>query len=335
MKKAIAILAAAASFCLAQEAPAEAQQCEKTYNINEIVFNLRNGFQRQLRECSSRLAWNTALTDPDEKREFVAQCVTDGAREGIPKDFSATDEFVGIIDGYVQGILSASSTTNGEFYPKKFMNTIDGISINELLDDVGKLSGECVVNEPYEPPTSWLSLGERMLPFGLLIMTGFNFSHTYAESSAGYYSHGYYGGSGTYKAIPGVQLGFAFDIPATDLLYIQPGFVYVRKGIEDDNDRIIAQYIEIPLLLSFKFSVPNLNPIMLRLNAGTYFGICLATDAKDIFSSDFGLSMGAGVDIINTYYIGMFYSHGLTDISDRYGLDSYNRTIGLNVGMYL
>jgi len=202
-----------------------------------------------------------------------------------------------------------------------------------LSGDASKLTGECVVDEPYEPYAG-KGAGESTLPFNLLIIAGLNFSHTYAESGGGYYNSGYYSGSGTYKDIPGFQLGFALDIPTADWLHIQPGLIYVRKGMEDINDAVTAHYLEIPLLLSLKLSIPGIDVAILRVNAGTYFGICLATGADDVFSNDFGLNMGLGFDI-DTFYTGIFYEFGLIDISNRHGLDSYNRTLGFNVGMYL
>jgi len=329
MKKAIAILAAAVSLCLAQETFDVEQQCEKTFNINEIVSKVKNGFPRQLKSCTSRLK-NMSITDPDEMRGFITQCVTDDVKDGLPGGFPITNELAEIVESFVQNVLIVNSSANGEFYPKKFMKVIDGTNLNELLGGISRLKGECVVDEPYEEKKIEISV-----PFNFLIVAGFNFSHTYSESSGGYYSGGYYSGSGTYKDIPGMQLGFAFDIPTVEWLSIQPGFMYIRKGMEDNNDRIIAHYVEIPLILSLKFSVLRLDKALLRINAGPYLGLCLSTDKNEVFSSDFGLTMGIGADIDKFYYIGIFYDHGLTDISDKYGLNSYNRTLGLNVGMYL
>ncbi|MDR0516249.1 MAG: PorT family protein, partial [Fibromonadaceae bacterium] len=187
----------------------------------------------------------------------------------------------------------------------------------DLAEDAVHASGE-----KEEKDKSTLSFGIR---------TGFNFSHLYAEyhniyidsaysnSGSGYYRSG----NGSYNSTAGLQAGAVLDIAVGDMFHLQPGIMYIQKGMDDDYaGRIVLHYIEIPLLLSLKFSA-------LRLNAGPYYGICVATsfNGNDFKNNDFGISMGLGFDI-GWFYIGGFYDYGLTNISSIKGFDAYNRTLG-------
>jgi len=146
-------------------------------------------------------------------------------------------------------------------------------------------------------------------------------------------------------AILGMQIGFVFDFAASSWFHIQPGMMYVQKGMEDSNGDVVkSHYFEFPLLLSFKLDA-------LRLNVGPYFGRCL--DGAGVFKTtdlDIGLSTGIGFDI-GKFYIGIFYEYGTTDTGNDssssynglFGIYNpaqlssslYNRTFGLNVGINL
>jgi hypothetical protein len=173
------------------------------------------------------------------------------------------------------------------------------------------------------------------LSFG--IRAGINISHFYAE-----YNIGSRSGNGSYDPTSGGQAGAVLDITVSDWFHIQPGVMYIYKGTYkgfdpdygyyegfSDSDGIGLHYIEIPLLISLKFSA-------LRLNAGPYYGICVATSFKgnDFKNNDFGISTGLGFDI-GWFYIGGFYDYGLTNISSKRYFDVYNRTLGFNIGVNL
>ncbi|MDR0517635.1 MAG: PorT family protein [Fibromonadaceae bacterium] len=171
---------------------------------------------------------------------------------------------------------------------------------------------------------------KSIVSFG--IRTGFNSSQFYAE-----YNIGSRSGSGYYGLVRRrfikFQVGTVLDIATSDWFHIQPGIMYIQKGANEgsgnyDNDVIInSHYIEIPLLISLKFSV-------LRINAGPYYGICISTNDSDFDSNDFGISTGLGFDI-GWLYIGGFYDYGLTNISSKRYFDVYNRTLGFNIGVNL
>jgi len=342
----------------AKAALAEAQKnCARTYNINELLYKLKNGFPTQLKDCASKLA-KDMLTPAmlggkklGEPIAFIKQCSMDGIKKEIPEGFPDADKIVGSVDNFVQTIMNAASGAGG-LDPKKLISSVGSIStsINTLLDDVKKISSnKCVVNEPYEPPDdevgdydeddddhSDYKKNKSKNSFGF--RAGFNFSHIYAE-----YNHSR---GGSYKSIAGIQLGMVYDIAAGEVFHIQPGLIYIQRGMEDrgKNDNygyyasyynnyssgdgeITAHYLQFPVLLSLKFSA-------FRLNAGPYVAGNISTSNDNVFSSDFGISTGLGFDI-GWFCIGTFYDYGLTDMSNIKDSYFYNRTLGFNVGINL
>ena len=315
------------------------KQCSRTYNINELLFNLKEGFPNQLKDCASKLA-KDMLTPAmlggkklGEPKSFMKQCTVDGISNEIPDGFPNADKIVGSVDNFVQSILNSASAADGGLNPKKLMDAVGSISvsINTLLSDVKKLSSNrCVVNEPYEPPADDMKSDDEVeesnfefdksdessVSFGIRI--GFNFS---SEENG-------------LHDVTGMQVGILFDFAksASAVLHFQPGLMYIQKGMVMKDDYITAHYLEIPILLSLKFSA-------LRLGAGPYIGICLSDNG--IFkSNDIGISMGLGLDI-KKFYMGIFYDYGLVSVGsyglkDDYYKDShniFNRTLGFNIGV--
>jgi len=314
------------------------KQCAKTYNVNELLFKIKESFPNKLKDCSSTLAKD--MLNPFgkklEPKSFMTQCPIEGIKKELPEGFPGTDKVLGSLTNFVQGLVNSASA-GGALDPKKLVSAIADMNIGELLNDVKKLStDECVVDAPYALPTAPVSLAvsptsseskendNGSVNFG--IRAGFNLSHTYAE----YHKIGSYGsGSGDYGDIFGMQLGFVLDIAVSDWLYIQPSFMYIQKGREE-KDKFTAHYLEFPFLLSFKSNI-----IPIRVNAGPYIGLCLSSKA-DIFDNgfDIGLNMGFGFDI-DMFYIGVFYDYGFANMSDKKGYDFYNRTLGFNFGVNL
>jgi hypothetical protein len=168
------------------------------------------------------------------------------------------------------------------------------------------------------------------------IRTGANFSHLYASSKilikdtnnvTGVITSKEKTVDGTYKDVLGFQLGMVLDIVPINLLHIQPGFMYILKGTENNGESVSAHYIEIPLLLSLNVSI-------IRANVGPYLGIYLMSGNDNFFGQDFGLSFGLGVDIWK-FYIGALYDYGFINMSSNKSIKVFNRTIGLNIGVNL
>ncbi|MDR2583129.1 MAG: PorT family protein [Fibromonadaceae bacterium] len=192
-----------------------------------------------------------------------------------------------------------------------------------FLSEVKNLSvGECIVDEPYKPPSnrkqldkiqpsllsldlpSWLYLGFR---------SGINFSQI-CDDDDSYYEDC----SGN---ILGMQLGIVLNIAMSERFYIQSGLMYIQKGMDawhsKDLPKETLHYLELPLLVSLKFSA-------FRLNVGPYFGLCI------LGNSDYeaGFNAGIGFDI-GMFYIGAFYDYGISRQYLNYS------TFGLNVGVNL
>jgi hypothetical protein len=272
-----------------------------------------------------------------EPVSFMKQCPVDGIKKELPDGFPSADKILGSLTNFVQGLLN-SAMAGGSLDPKKLINAVGTMDVNSLLSDVKKLAaGECIVDEPYTPPAAPSVADSKpeekeeessSVSFG--IRAGINMSHTYAEYSSYNSYNGHYSGEGVYDDIFGMQLGVVLDIAVTDLFHIQPGLMYIQKGMNDDNESFTAHHLELPVLLSFKLAV-------LRLHVGPYGSLCLSGSRVAGCDIDVGLSTGIGFDI-GMFYIGMFYDYGLFSVygdNGYYDIESYNRTLGLNLGVNL
>jgi len=130
------------------------KQCARTYNINEVLTNLKEGFPNTLKDCSTDLAKNMAMSfipgrKKIEPKSFMQQCAVDGIRNEIPEGFPNADKIVGSVNNFVQGILN-TAMSGGAVDPKKLLSSVASMNVMELLNDVKRqASGPCVVNEPY------------------------------------------------------------------------------------------------------------------------------------------------------------------------------------------
>jgi len=332
-----------------EEVPVAApKECTKKYNINELLYKVKEGFPVQLKDCASTLAKDmlTPASLGGHKlvpASFMKQCPIDGIKKELPDGFPGVDKFLVSLTNFVQTLMN-SALAGGSLDPKKLVSVVASMDIKGLLDEVNKLSEDpCVVDEPYEPPVAqgdgaeeWRRKRderikkekENSVSFG--IRAGINLSHTYAHVSPPRFDN-FYRTNGDYGDVLGMQAGFVVDFPVTGVFHIQPGLMYIQKGMEDSGDVITAHYIELPLLLSFKLDA-------LRLNAGPYLGLCVWEDYL-IFKvarlpPDIGLNLGLSYDI-GMFYIGVFYEHDFMDMSNEDYFSFYNRTFGLNFGINL
>jgi len=130
------------------------KQCVVTFNINEILFKIKNSFQNQLKDCSSKFAKELALskspfgkkTAAPEPKAFMKQCAISWIKNEIADEFPSKDKLLGSVDNFMQSL---------DFDPNNLANTISNIKIDGLLGDIKKLvTGECVVDVQYDPPIS-------------------------------------------------------------------------------------------------------------------------------------------------------------------------------------
>jgi len=307
-----------------ETAAAAPKQCERTYNINELIYKVKDGFPGKLKDCSSALA-KDMLTPASlgghklEPASFMKQCPVDGIKKELPEGFPGADKFLASLTNFVQTLMN-SAMAGGSLDPKKLVSVVAALDINGLVSEAKKLSEDaCVVDEPYEPPPipegaeSGSGDREEKSTFSFGIRAGVNFSHLYET---------YGGRSGSYDDALGFQGGIVFDIALSDWFYVQPGIMFIKKGARYDGDYSLASYyVETALLSSFKLWA-------VRLNAGPYFSF---GGSKFYGDFDIGLSFGGGFDI-GSFYIGSFYDYGLQDISRRGYTSTYNRTLGFNLG---
>jgi len=137
------------------------KQCARKYNINELLFKIKNSFPTQLNNCSSTLS-KDMLTPASfggkklEPKSFMMQCPVDGIKKELPEGFPNTDKIIGSLTNFVQGIMN-SAIAGGTLDPKKLVSAVASTSTNigKLMSDVKELANdECVVDEPYVPPAS-------------------------------------------------------------------------------------------------------------------------------------------------------------------------------------
>jgi hypothetical protein len=326
---------------------AKEKKCASKFNINELVSKISSGFPGQLKDCSATLAKNMALaaspfgkkTELKEPKAFMTECVIDGIKQKLPL---GSEEYVKPVESFVQNILNLAVAAGGGLDVKKLSSAIGGMNVNELINELKEKAAndDCVTDEPYEPPVedkggdegegSEDGEGRKILSLGF--RTGFNFSHLYVTGEDSYGSV-----EGSYNSTPGFQIGLVLDIAVSDVFHIQPGVMYIQKGAEDKwGDVATLHYIEIPLLLSLKFSA-------FRVNAGPYFSVCLGTDLEGENypcvndHNNFGISTGLGFDI-ERFYIGTFYDYDFFNLSNRNVFRQnvfYSRTLGFNFGVNL
>jgi hypothetical protein len=130
------------------------------------------------------------------------------------------------------------------------------------------------------------------------------------------------------------HLGLLGHIHMSDEFALQPELVYSAQGTEyGDNDKLNLDYLNVPLLFQYMFDNG------FRLQAGPQLGFLVGAkadgdDVQDNFKTvDFGLSFGASyVNPASGFGVDARYNHGLTDINESNGADSYNR--GFQVGVF-
>ena len=133
------------------------------------------------------------------------------------------------------------------------------------------------------------------------------------------------------KTLIGFNVGILFELPLSGNLFLQPAVSYSTKGskysVLSQEFKVSPSYIDIPVNVVYKF---DLGGAKLFLNAGPYaaYGIAGKYDfdgepvdivfgnkeTDDLKPLDFGLNIGAGVEISNII-ISANYGLGLANLS--------------------
>ncbi len=133
------------------------------------------------------------------------------------------------------------------------------------------------------------------------------------------------------KTLIGFNVGILFELPISGNLFLQPAISYSTKGskysVLSQEYKVSPSYIDIPVNVVYKF---DLGVAKLLLNAGPYaaYGIAGTFDfggdpvdivfgnkeTDDLKPLDFGLNIGAGVEISNII-VSVNYGLGLANLS--------------------
>lgn len=151
-----------------------------------------------------------------------------------------------------------------------------------------------------------------------------------------------------YVTSTGVLAGIYFQLPINNSSFIiQPEILYSQKGYKllSDDGTFVADinYIEIPVLIKFKYELDNgLAPY---IEAGPYVGFLISTEVekndqviaeeiKKINEIDFGLAIGAGLSY-HCLSLGIRYSFGLVPVPDieEENIDLKNHVFSIVAGV--
>ncbi len=131
----------------------------------------------------------------------------------------------------------------------------------------------------------------------------------------------------------GFHLGGSYERALTQSfpLYFETGLQITLKGCQEEDDgytaKLNAAYLEIPLMLNYKFNIHN--KVTLYPSAGFYYALGVGGNIKsydgkiDTFDdytlkrSDFGLRFGGSV-VWRQFVFGLGYEFSLIDISQNY-----------------
>lgn len=168
---------------------------------------------------------------------------------------------------------------------------------------------------------------------------------------------------------PGFQIGLVADFPIQGIFSFETGLMLSSKGYRENeeftemgerykyNSSLNLMYLEIPLAAKASF---DLGGVRVYGNFGPYLGMGISGKYKWDYSYsgesdkgdetvnwgndpeneefrrfDYGLTMGAGVEI-NNLQIGLNYGLGLANVSsyNEDGFKANNRVLGLTVGYF-
>lgn len=169
-----------------------------------------------------------------------------------------------------------------------------------------------------------------------------------------------------FKMNPGFHFGLTAEFPITEMISFEPALLLSTKGakiLEEETysgetykyeGKVNLFYLDIPLTAKAYFDIENARAYGVF---GPYLGMGLSGKSKwegsymgeteseetdinwgsdeedDLKRLDFGLSVGAGVEI-KSVQIGLSYNLGLTNISaNTYGGEkTNNRVLGISIG---
>ncbi len=149
----------------------------------------------------------------------------------------------------------------------------------------------------------------------------------------------------------GFHFGGTAEFPASEAVSVQTGLLFSSKGykisLEGTSGSMNVNYLEIPINTIYKIEIGSSK---LCLSAGPYLAYAVSGSAKsgdleldvnigsddtDTFKAlDYGLNIGAGVELNDKITIGLQYGIGLANISSYtdFGYSAKNNVFGISVG---
>ena len=169
------------------------------------------------------------------------------------------------------------------------------------------------------------------------VTAGLNISNLYGDDVEAFAE-----GADTKMKIGAAFGGFA-NYVINDYLAVQPELLYTMKGMKVDAAETISvslNYLEIPILA--KVSMPMEGKIKPSFIIGPAIGILLTAEVEDVDikddmkSIDFGLALGAGVNVAEVgpgnMSADVLYTLGLTSVPDVEDVSIKNWAISIMVG---
>ncbi|MBN2863777.1 MAG: outer membrane beta-barrel protein [Bacteroidales bacterium] len=147
--------------------------------------------------------------------------------------------------------------------------------------------------------------------------------------------------------MPGLTIGIVGDVPLSESVYLNSGFLFIKKGtkrhISDVDEKIPVRYLEIPVNFCYKFDFITWK---LYGQAGLYSGIGLSarrirgddkekiefgTELEQFKRMDYGVNFGLGVELDNYTQISMNYGVGFRNFSNRFDEKIRNRVLTITI----
>ncbi len=149
--------------------------------------------------------------------------------------------------------------------------------------------------------------------------------------------------SASANSLMGFHFGVVGEFGLSESLYFSPGLLYSGKGSKTEgDDKTIVSYINIPLDLVAKFNLggpkalfrvgPDIGYAISGKNKGDGYDVDIefGSDEDQMKRLDFGLNIGAGIDI-SALQIDLTYTIGLADLTnvDEYKMKNKNFAISV------
>ena len=146
---------------------------------------------------------------------------------------------------------------------------------------------------------------------------------------------------------PGITLGVVGEVPLSESLYLNSGFLFIKKGakrhISEIDEKIPVRYLEFPVNFAYKF---DFSSWLLYFQTGPYAGVGLTakrirgddkekiefgSELEQFKRMDYGVNFGVGVEISNNMQFGINYGIGVRNFSNRLDEKIRNRVLTITV----